>query len=1043
MGALGTRQNVTVTFTSSDGLLLTNLSLSSNVSFVDGWSGPASFNCPTVTTGSGCVLNLTYAPTAVASGSLPITAVYTNNAGYLAVIAVSIPYASSTDNNINATVAPAGQITALVGASQAVTVNFDTDDGNPATGMSVTSGLTALPAGWSSTAATFTCASVSTGNGCQLPLSYAPTATGSGTLTLNYSYFSGTGKPKTGTVNIAYAGTTHDHVIGTILPAGQIATPVNTSLSASLIFTTDDGNTASGLNITSGLQPLPTGWQAAVSHFSCATVNTGSSCMLPLNFAPTAAGNGTLTFNYSYNDDAGTAKTGTVNVPYMVTTYDSVIATAAPSGQINARVGASQAVTLTFTTSDGNPATALTLSSHLSALPAGWSSTAQSLTCASVSTGNGCQLPLTFAPTAAVSGTLTLNYSYTNNAGVASTGTASIPYATTVDDNVTGTVSPSGQIATIGGGFVPVTVTFDTDDGNTATGLSLTTALSALPMDWSSTVQSFTCASVSTGNGCQLSLVFAPSLATTGTLTLGYSYNSDLGTAKTGTVSIPYSATEHDNVRNSVSPTGQINAIVNAGTQAVYVTFTTDDGAVASGLSITSGLSALPSGWSGASSFTCSAVSTGNGCQLNLNYAPTAYGSGTLSLAYAYTDNAGGAKTGTVSIPYAATTHDNVTGAVSPTGTVSLGAGQTQAVTVTFTTDDMNPASGMTVTSGLGSFPSGWTGPSQFGCSSISTGTGCQLSLSYAPVAAGSGTLTLSYSYSDDAGSSKNGTVSIPYSATAPHVYVVDASYGVYLCAQGSGGTLSGCTLTGNGLNGGGPTTITFGGNFAYVSEFNNNAVEVCAVAGDGTLSGCTSTGSNFTSPTHSSIHGGYFYVGNGNSPGQVTQCAINSNSGALSGCTTTASGVGNNIGGVSVGDTYSYVNEYVGTIYECTTGGTGSLSSCSTTASGVTFATKIITSGGYAYMSTTSDVTGCAIGSSNGALTNCVHTNVTGSGGMSLGLSISGTTAYVTENTFNSSNFTSSNDVYLCTVSGAALTNCAVSDGGVTYNNLWDVVIH
>jgi hypothetical protein len=118
-------------------------------------------------------------------------------------------------------------------------------------------------------------------------------------------------------------------------------------------------------------------------------------------------------------------------------------------------------------------------------------------------------------------------------------------------------------------------------------------------------------------------------------------------------------------------------------------------------------------------------------------------------------------------------------------------------------------------------------------------------------------------------------------------------------------------------------------------------------------------------------------------------------------------------------------------------------LSNCSTTASGVTFATKIITSGGYAYISTTSSVAGCAIHSSNGALTNCVNTNVTGSGGMSQGLSISGTTAYVTENTFNSSNFTPSNDVYLCTVSGAALTNCAVSDGGVTYNNLWDVVIH
>ena len=56
---------------------------------------------------------------------------------------------------------------------------------------------------------------------------------------------------------------------------------------------------------------------------------------------------------------------------------------------------------MNFTTDDGNAATQLTLATDLSALPAGWSSSASSFSCAIVSTGNGCQLLLNFAPTAA------------------------------------------------------------------------------------------------------------------------------------------------------------------------------------------------------------------------------------------------------------------------------------------------------------------------------------------------------------------------------------------------------------------------------------------------------------------------------------------------------------------------------------------------------------------------------------------------------------------------------------------------------------------
>ena len=60
-----------ITFTSSDGLAITGFEISGSLGNLPaGWSGPSIFACSLVSAGSGCVLNLTYAPTAVDSGSL-------------------------------------------------------------------------------------------------------------------------------------------------------------------------------------------------------------------------------------------------------------------------------------------------------------------------------------------------------------------------------------------------------------------------------------------------------------------------------------------------------------------------------------------------------------------------------------------------------------------------------------------------------------------------------------------------------------------------------------------------------------------------------------------------------------------------------------------------------------------------------------------------------------------------------------------------------------------------------------------------------------
>jgi hypothetical protein len=146
---------------------------------------------------------------------------------------------------------------------------------------------------------------------------------------------------------------------------------------------------------------------------------------------------------------------------------------------------------------------------------------------------------LMFAPTAIDSGTLTLNYTYMNNAGEAKTGSLGIPYRTTSNDNVVAASNP-GSLAVAVGSSNGVAVTFNTDDGNLAG--PLTADLTALPADWSAASGTFTCASVSVGSGCQLSLSYAPTAAANAVLSVGFSYTNGAGAMKTGTVSIPYTA---------------------------------------------------------------------------------------------------------------------------------------------------------------------------------------------------------------------------------------------------------------------------------------------------------------------------------------------------------------------------------------------------------------------------------------------------------------------------------------------------------------------
>jgi hypothetical protein len=604
-----------------------------------------------------------------------------------------------------------------------------------------------------------------------------------------------------------------------------------------------------------------------------------------------------------------------------------------------------------------------------------------------------------------------------------------------------GTVEATALVQTaavvVGGHSQTVSVTFvAAAGGGTPISDLVVGGLSSLPAGWHGPT-SFNCGTVTTGSGCVLNLTYAPTVGGSGTLDLGYSFASS-GMVTNATVAIPYSATSNDNVIASASPTGQITAVISDGSVPVTVNFVTDDGQTATHLSLTSALGSLPAGWkSSASSFSCATVSTGHACQLSLSYAPGAVGSGTLTLDFSYTDNAGETKTGSTNIPYAATTDDNIVYSVSPSGQVNATPNGTgTVVTVTFTTDDGQPATELSVTSGLTNISGDWSAPASFACATVSSGTACQLSLTYAPTRIDGGTLSLGYSYKNDAGNAKTGTVSISYAVIAPYLYVTNFGYpwDIDVCTLAANGGLSACVTTAAGIGLNEPGGIAFDGNKVYIADYNANAVYLCAVNADGTFSGCATAATGLPGPWTLAINGNYLYI-TGSNGGSTEYCQIGAG-GALSNCAATASGPLATYGVATYGG-YAYLSALNPgwEIDVCTINSDGTLTGCTSTGSGFSVPQFITVSGGYVYVANqaSDSVAVCSIGT-GGALVNCINSPIP-SGAIPSGVAFYGGYAYVDGDGDN---------VYQCSIGSAgALTNCAISNGGATFSEPQQLAFH
>lgn len=338
-------------------------------------------------------------------------------------------------------------------------------------------------------------------------------------------------------------------------------------------------------------------------------------------------------------------------VPPAVPAAANTVFVANPTdAEILARVGQPHVFILEFRSSEGIAA-GLRLS--LPSIP-GWGTAGDTLNCRTVDSTGTCRLQAVYTPTApAASSNMQFSYAYTDNAGAARDGAYSLAYRVLPSNTVVASQQPGGGLRGIVGRLTPVTLEFDTSDGEPATLLEVTTSLAALPAGWNSDQAEFACAGLGQGQPCRLALSYSPAVpAGDSVLDLAYNYVDSSGALRSGTARLAYSAILAGSVRASLDASGPL-VVKPGGYKEIVVRFAASDGAPASALQLgadpanTPGWSVKP-GWQG-----CATVEGSGSCSLTLVFAPTGVlGPATLPLTYRYIDNIGEWRNGSVDIHY-------------------------------------------------------------------------------------------------------------------------------------------------------------------------------------------------------------------------------------------------------------------------------------------------------------------------------------------------------------------------------------------------------
>lgn len=327
---------------------------------------------------------------------------------------------------------------------------------------------------------------------------------------------------------------------------GELTLYAGQSRQRMLHFRTSDGGSASNLVLGLPAGGLPAGWSISDLN-SCEQVDGAEQCHLGLTYAPAAAApSSSVTFPYSYRDNKGGARTGSVDIAYAALAANAATAMLSPDGPVRGMVGKTSNVVLNFGTNDGSPATGLHIDTGLASLPAGWSSASAGFECAQFGAGSPCQLALSYTPAeAARASVLDISYRYKDSSGNPQAATARVNYSAVGPNTVGASLSPAGVVRARAGASQQVKLIFAPSDTGSASGLQLLTDVSKLPPEWTVKASSLPCTAVDRSGACALTLVYTPGTdQPAGKLDVEYAYTDAVGRQLTGKTTVPYAS--HD-----------------------------------------------------------------------------------------------------------------------------------------------------------------------------------------------------------------------------------------------------------------------------------------------------------------------------------------------------------------------------------------------------------------------------------------------------------------------------------------------------------------
>ncbi len=599
------------------------------------------------------------------------------------------------------------------------------------------------------------------------------------------------------------SGASGTPAVSTAITASSLSNvPVNRSTPVIVAFNAANGGSATALTVTTGLSTLPSGWSAASSSFTCATVNAANPCDLTLIYNPGTAGvSGTLTLGFTYLDSQGRQQQGSVGIAYSSAAVNSVTTSVAPTGPVQGIVGSTSAVSVTFASGDGAPDSNLALVTDPGSLPSGWSVQSSALPCTTVTGAGGCQLQLAYAPTAAAaSTTLTLAFSYTDDAGAARTGSVAIAYSAVVPGTVTAAATPASANSTFIGSTAAVSVVFSAT-GGAATNLQVT---STLPTGWTLAGGTLPCAQVGSGNTCEATLNYAPVSATSATpLSLQYAYTDNVGEPRTGQLNIPYSAVPH----------------------IAYITNLASNSVTQCTLSVTGALE-------NCTQATSPVINGPAGIALNGTQAYIGERDGTIALC-----NTGSTGlSGCVSEP----TGGDQTEMVAFDGNVAFISNQGTSTVETGTVAAVGTLYGCTTAMNVTPF---LTAPSElaFQGTNLYIPNANAPDMTICPVTAG--VIGACANTALDSLAEK-----VVFSGTGAYLPMPTLS-SVERCSVGADGSISGCMDSGAGAVFNRPFGMTLFGGFAYVVDRGSNTISQCTVAANGQLGACVVSGTGLNDP--------------------------------------------------------------------------------------------------------------------------------------------------------------------------------------------------